>query len=54
MCCIDKTSSTEENYSINSIFQWHENSSLCIIHLSSSNGRLWQVPQVPCRWLSND
>jgi len=33
-CCIDKSSSTELQESINSMFQWYRNSSYCVTYLS--------------------
>lgn len=33
-CCIDKTSSAELSEAINSMYQWYQNSSLCIAYLS--------------------
>jgi len=35
-CCIDKSSSTEIDESIRSMFQWYRNSHICIIHLAQS------------------
>jgi hypothetical protein len=35
-CCIDKTSSTELDESIRSMFRWYRNSTICIIHLAKS------------------
>ncbi|OAX37463.1 hypothetical protein K503DRAFT_771461 [Rhizopogon vinicolor AM-OR11-026] len=35
-CCIDKSSSTELDESIRSMFRWYENSEICIIHLAQS------------------
>ncbi|KAJ8596144.1 hypothetical protein M405DRAFT_805851 [Rhizopogon salebrosus TDB-379] len=35
-CCIDKTSSTELDESIRSMFRWYANSQICIVHLAQS------------------
>ncbi|KAG2748768.1 hypothetical protein P692DRAFT_20779992 [Suillus brevipes Sb2] len=35
-CCIDKSSSTELDESIRSMFRWYENSHICIVHLAQS------------------
>ncbi|KAG1728541.1 heterokaryon incompatibility protein-domain-containing protein [Suillus lakei] len=35
-CCIDKSSSTELDESIRSMFRWYQNSSVCIVHLAQS------------------
>ena len=35
-CCIDKSSSTELDESIRSMFRWYRNSYVCIIHLAQS------------------
>src|SRR6267154_2576624 len=35
-CCIDKSSSTELDESIRSMFRWYRNSVICIIHLAQS------------------
>ncbi|OJA07718.1 hypothetical protein AZE42_05199 [Rhizopogon vesiculosus] len=35
-CCIDKSSSTELDESIRSMFRWYNNSAICIIHLAQS------------------
>ncbi|KAG1725003.1 heterokaryon incompatibility protein-domain-containing protein [Suillus paluster] len=35
-CCIDKSSSTELDESIRSMFRWYENSTICIVHLAQS------------------
>jgi hypothetical protein len=35
-CCIDKSSSTELDESIRSMFRWYRNSKICIIHLAKS------------------
>ncbi|KAG1763737.1 hypothetical protein EV702DRAFT_1156673 [Suillus placidus] len=35
-CCIDKSSSTELDESIRSMFRWYENSYICIVHLAQS------------------
>jgi len=35
-CCIDKSSSTELDESIRSMFRWYQNSEICIIHLAQS------------------
>ncbi|KAG0693284.1 hypothetical protein DFH29DRAFT_406908 [Suillus ampliporus] len=35
-CCIDKSSSTELDESIRSMFRWYKNSTICIIHLAES------------------
>ncbi|KAG1723757.1 heterokaryon incompatibility protein-domain-containing protein, partial [Suillus lakei] len=35
-CCIDKSSSTELDESIRSMFRWYENSAICIVHLAQS------------------
>ncbi|KAG2137037.1 hypothetical protein DEU56DRAFT_353916 [Suillus clintonianus] len=35
-CCIDKSSSTELDESIRSMFRWYKNSAICIIHLAQS------------------
>jgi hypothetical protein len=35
-CCIDKSSSTELDESIRSMFLWYENSHICIVHLAQS------------------
>ncbi|OAX34551.1 hypothetical protein K503DRAFT_785682 [Rhizopogon vinicolor AM-OR11-026] len=35
-CCIDKSSSTEIDESICSMFWWYKNSAICIIHLAQS------------------
>lgn len=36
-CCIDKSSSTELNKSICSMFHWYKNSAICIVHLAQSD-----------------
>jgi len=36
-CCIDKTSSTELDESIRSMFRWYKNSSICIVHLVNTS-----------------
>ncbi|KAK1475973.1 hypothetical protein CTAM01_15544 [Colletotrichum tamarilloi] len=33
-CCIDKSSTTEETESINSMFKWYRDAKLCIVYLS--------------------
>lgn len=33
-CCIDKSSSTELQLSLNSMFRWYERSALCVVYLS--------------------
>ncbi|KAG2755751.1 HET-domain-containing protein [Suillus brevipes Sb2] len=35
-CCIDKSSSTELDESIRSMFRWYRNSTICIVHLAKS------------------
>ncbi|KAG2131903.1 heterokaryon incompatibility protein-domain-containing protein [Suillus cothurnatus] len=35
-CCIDKSSSTELDESIRSMFRWYSNSAICIVHLAQS------------------
>ncbi|KAG1753751.1 heterokaryon incompatibility protein-domain-containing protein [Suillus paluster] len=35
-CCIDKSSSTELDESIRSMFRWYRNSRICIVHLAQS------------------
>jgi hypothetical protein len=35
-CCIDKSSSTELDESIRSMFRWYRNSEICIVHLAKS------------------
>ncbi|OJA09063.1 hypothetical protein AZE42_11495 [Rhizopogon vesiculosus] len=35
-CCIDKSSSTELDESIRSMFRWYRNSEICIVHLAQS------------------
>lgn len=35
-CCIDKSSSTELDESIRSMFRWYRNSYICIVHLAQS------------------
>ncbi|KAG1723748.1 heterokaryon incompatibility protein-domain-containing protein [Suillus lakei] len=35
-CCIDKSSSTELDESIRSMFRWYRNSAICIVHLARS------------------
>lgn len=35
-CCIDKSSSTELDDSIRSMFRWYRNSTICIVHLAQS------------------
>ncbi|EIW76438.1 hypothetical protein CONPUDRAFT_18351, partial [Coniophora puteana RWD-64-598 SS2] len=35
-CCIDKTSSTELDESIRSMFRWYLNAAVCIIHLAQT------------------
>jgi hypothetical protein len=35
-CCIDKSSSTELDESIRSMFRWYRNSEICIVHLAHS------------------
>ncbi|OJA12516.1 hypothetical protein AZE42_11650 [Rhizopogon vesiculosus] len=35
-CCINKSSSTELDESIRSMFRWYENSTVCIVHLAQS------------------
>ncbi|KAG1728337.1 heterokaryon incompatibility protein-domain-containing protein [Suillus lakei] len=35
-CCIDKSSSSELDESIRSMFRWYKNSAICIIHLAQS------------------
>ncbi|OJA18944.1 hypothetical protein AZE42_10108 [Rhizopogon vesiculosus] len=35
-CCIDKSSSTEIDESIRSMFRWYKNSAICIVHLAQS------------------
>ncbi|KAG1730451.1 heterokaryon incompatibility protein-domain-containing protein, partial [Suillus lakei] len=35
-CCIDKSSSTELDESIRSMFRWYQNSSVCMVHLAQS------------------
>ncbi|KAG2370103.1 heterokaryon incompatibility protein-domain-containing protein [Suillus spraguei] len=35
-CCIDKSSSTELDESIRSMFRWYRNSAICIVHLAKS------------------
>jgi hypothetical protein len=35
-CCIDKSSSTELDESIRSMFRWYRNSTICIVHLAQS------------------
>ncbi|KAG1755668.1 heterokaryon incompatibility protein-domain-containing protein [Suillus lakei] len=36
-CCIDKSSSTELDDSIRSMFRWYRNSTICIVHLAQSD-----------------
>jgi hypothetical protein len=42
-CCIDKSSSSELSESINSMFRWYKNSSVCYAYLSdiSPDARSW-------------
>ncbi|KAG0694766.1 hypothetical protein DFH29DRAFT_307286 [Suillus ampliporus] len=35
-CCIDKTSSTELDEAIRSMFRWYRNAAICIVHLADS------------------
>ncbi|KAG2745448.1 hypothetical protein P692DRAFT_20808839 [Suillus brevipes Sb2] len=35
-CCIDKSSSTELDESIRSMFRWYKHSAICIVHLAQS------------------
>ncbi|EIW77423.1 HET-domain-containing protein, partial [Coniophora puteana RWD-64-598 SS2] len=35
-CCIDKSSSTELDEAIRSMFRWYKNSALCIVHLAQT------------------
>ncbi|KAG1792397.1 heterokaryon incompatibility protein-domain-containing protein [Suillus plorans] len=35
-CCIDKSSSTELDESIRSMFRWYHNSAICVVHLAKS------------------
>lgn len=35
-CCIDKSSSTELDESIRSMFRWYRDSTICIVHLAKS------------------
>lgn len=35
-CCIDKTSSTELDEAIRSMFRWYRNAAICIVHLAES------------------
>jgi len=35
-CCIDKSSSTELDESIRSMFRWYSNSAICMVHLAQS------------------
>ncbi|KAG1725002.1 heterokaryon incompatibility protein-domain-containing protein [Suillus paluster] len=35
-CCIDKSSSTELDESIRSMFRWYRNATICIVHLANS------------------
>ncbi|KAJ8585790.1 hypothetical protein M405DRAFT_715862, partial [Rhizopogon salebrosus TDB-379] len=35
-CCIDKSSSTELDESIRSMYRWYANSEICIVHLAQS------------------
>ncbi|KAG1718549.1 heterokaryon incompatibility protein-domain-containing protein, partial [Suillus lakei] len=41
-CCIDKSSSTELDESIRSMFRWYENSTICIVHLAQSE-TIWDI-----------
>jgi len=36
-CCIDKSSSSELDESIRSMFRWYRNSSICLIHLGATS-----------------
>ncbi|KIJ60077.1 hypothetical protein HYDPIDRAFT_99568, partial [Hydnomerulius pinastri MD-312] len=36
-CCIDKTSSSELDESIRSMFRWYRNSSMCIVYVAQSS-----------------
>ena len=53
-CCIDKSSSAELTESINSMYRWYQNATICFVHLSDLSPEwkalgfeeaLWQ-----CRW----
>lgn len=57
-CCIDKSSSSELQEAINSMFRWYEMSSECYVHLVDYTtgkisgyppepGRVWTVEQLP-------
>jgi hypothetical protein len=35
-CCIDKSSNSEVDQSIRSMFRWYKNSAICIVHLAQS------------------
>lgn len=41
-CCIDKTSSTEYQESINSMFAWYRRAQVCIVHLAQTGKALKQ------------
>ncbi|KAG1730447.1 hypothetical protein EDB19DRAFT_1740494 [Suillus lakei] len=41
-CCIDKSSSTELDDSIRSMYRWYRNSSICIVHLAQSED-IWDI-----------
>lgn len=38
MCCIDKTSSSELDEAVRSMFRWYRNSHICITYLQGTNG----------------
>lgn len=61
-CCIDKTSSAELTESINSMFQWYQNSARCYVYLSDlsvgslllddSTSQPWEPAFRKSRWFT--
>lgn len=48
-CCIDKSSSTELAYSINSMFRWYQNAATCYVYLSDVSADA-DSSQKPSTW----
>ncbi|KAK7984750.1 hypothetical protein PG988_002372 [Apiospora saccharicola] len=45
-CCIDKSSSAELQESINSMYQWYEDSAVCYVHLKDTDLDHTPVPGI--------
>jgi Heterokaryon incompatibility protein (HET) len=49
-CCIDKSSSSELNEAINSMFQWFRNAAKCYVYLSDVSAKATPARELSAQW----